>query len=369
MKRNSIILAVVAVVAVLVVAAVLLSGALAPSSSKAIRYTEVAPAQQQDFIKSGQIDGGVSWEPYVSDSVEAGTGNVLVWSGDIWPDHPCCVVAVDAAYAAANPDVVAKVLKAHIEASMWIADTIANKDTPGGQANYTLLLNIGAQFSDRSTEVVDAAMQHLKIVYNITTESVAYFKMFTQEYINASLIQSGKIADIDSFLNGFIDLQYLDAAKDVQPVAAGSALTTVSIGYLQGDLHQFARVVAENTTVGGGRSLFNTYGIQTTTPNGMPGSGYSGGQAVMTAFAASDVNIQFGYLGSPPAILNKANQNVDIKIIAMANTEGSALVVKNSIDSTSDLGGLKIGIPNISSIQYLLLLAIAEKYGYDVVKA
>jgi NitT/TauT family transport system substrate-binding protein len=129
--------------------------------------------------------------------------------------------------------------------------------------------------------------------------------------------------------------------------------------------------VAESAAVGGllglgDRSLFNAYGVQTANPSGMPGSGYPNGGAVMTGFAAKNVDV--GYLGAPPAILNVANQNLNVKIVALANSEGSALVVKNGI-TINDLNGLKIGEPGISSIQYLLLLEIAKKYGYQVVKA
>ncbi len=153
---------------------------------------------------------------------------------------------------------------------------------------------------------------------------------------------------------------------------SGSAPTTVRLGYLNGDLHQFARVVAESAEVGsllglGDRSLFNAYGVQTDNPSGMPGSGYANGGAVMTGFAAK--NVDMGYLGAPPAILNVANQNLDVKIVALANSEGSALIVKNGVNSIDDLNGLKIGEPGISSIQYLLLLEIGKKYGYQVVKA
>ena len=367
MKRSNLIIIAVAVVAIVVLAGIRVSGVLSPSESKTITYLDVPPVNQQAFIEQGRIDGGVSWEPYVSDSIAAGTAKAVIWSGDIWPNHPCWVLVADTSFAKSNPETVARVLKANVEANLWIADTIANKDTNPG--NYTLLLNIGAEFSNRNTTVVDMSLQHMKLTYNITPETVSYLKMFVNEYVNASIIQSGKVSNVESFVNNLVDTSYINMTADIQPVAPGTPLTPVNIGYLQGDLHQFARVVAENTTVGEGRSLFATYGIKTNVPAEMPVAGYPNGGAVMTAFAARDSNIEMGYLGAPPVLLQHANLGIDVKILALANTEGSALVVnvhKPVKDLNTDLSGLTIGEPGPSSIQYLLLVTIAEKYGYKL---
>jgi NitT/TauT family transport system substrate-binding protein len=367
----------VAVVAVLLVGGVLVSGVLNPSSTKGtIKYTDVAPVNQQAYIQQGLIDGGVSWEPYVSDSISNGTAHAVVTSHELWPNHPCCVVAASNSFLQDNNAAVLKVLKAHIEANRWIAETLANKGTAAGLANYTLLLNIGAEFSARNTTVVAMSLQNMVLTYNLTAQGNSYLKTFTQDYIDSGLILNNTLsqrgfASIDEFLAAFVNTTGLTQADALTPVADGSALTQVSIGYLQGDLHQFARVVAENKTVGnllglGDRSLFAAYGIQTVSPTGMPISGYANGGAVMTAFSQGVVNM--AYLGAPPTILNRLNLNVGVTVMALANTEGSALVVKNSVTDVDHLDGLIIGEPGPSSIQYLMLLEIAKQHGYTVVK-
>jgi NitT/TauT family transport system substrate-binding protein len=279
---------------------------------------------------------------------------------------------MDGTFLTANPNAVLGVLKAHIEANKWIAETLANRNTSAGQANYTLLLDLGATFSARNTTVVEMALEHMKLDYSISNQQLDYLKQFTDDYKDSGLIKSETVPDASAFINGLVDTSHIAQANDLQPVAPGSTLSIVRLGYLNGDLHQFARVVAESTQVGsvlglGDRSLFNAYGVQTQAPSGMPGSGYANGGAVMTGFAAHNVDV--GYLGAPPTILNVANQNLNVKIVALANSEGSALIVKNGINSVSDLSGLKIGEPGISSIQYLLLLEIGKKYGFQVVKA
>lgn len=376
MNKNMKLMIVVAVAAILIVSGVLVSGVLNPSkTTKTIKYTDVPPVNQQAFIQQNKIDGGVSWEPYCSDSELNGTGHAILWSHDIWPNHPCCVIAVDNDFLTENPDTIKAMLKAHIVANSWIADAIANKDTLAGAANYSLLLSLGAQFSNRNNSVVESSLDHMQLTYNVTDQTTDYLEQFTNAYVDSGLVKNDSLqkrgfASVDAFINDFVNTTYLAQADAVQPVAPGTPLKEVRIGYLLGDLHQFARVVAESQDVlGTGISIFETYGIKTVKPTGMPNLGYANGGAVMNAFATADT-MDVGYLGAPPAILNQLNNlQLNVKIVSLVNTEGSALIVKNSVASVNDLNGLIIGEPGPSSIQFLMLLEIGKKYGYDVIKA
>jgi NitT/TauT family transport system substrate-binding protein len=79
--------------------------------------------------------------------------------------------------------------------------------------------------------------------------------------------------------------------------------------------------------------------------------------------------IDMGYLGSPPAIVKHLNVNTgnsDIRIVAQANVEGSAIVVNKDILTIEDLGGKTLGTPGPASIQHLMLLAFAEENGLKI---
>ncbi|MDW5561777.1 MAG: ABC transporter substrate-binding protein [Methanomassiliicoccus sp.] len=360
MKRSYIIAAVL-VVAVVVIAAV--AWATIPSTSeKTIKYTTVAPKLQADAIAQGSIAGGISWEPYSSQAVMSGNAHVLYWSSEIWPDHPCCVVVASNAFAQAHPDVVKAFLKANDLANAWIADAIAHPDS----ANYTLLLQMGAEFSNTNNSVVADSLDHTKFTDQLSSSFIDGLKNFTNDFIQLNQTSEAKLtsagySSVDDFIGKYVDASYLNSIGDVQPT---TTMTEVKVGYLAGDLHQFARLVAMNATVGGGTSLFHQYGINAVAAS--PG-GFAAGPAEMDAFAANSVDI--GYLGAPPAILKHLNNGVQVKIIAGANTEGSALVVSNDIKTFADLNGKVIGDPGLGSIQHLLLQAIAEKNGYNVVAA
>jgi NitT/TauT family transport system substrate-binding protein len=89
----------------------------------------------------------------------------------------------------------------------------------------------------------------------------------------------------------------------------------------------------------------------------------------MTAFSTGGIDM--GYLGSPPAIikhLNVNDANSNIRIVAQANSEGSAIIVNNDIQTIADMGGKVIATPGPGSIQHLLLLAFAEANGFKIAK-
>ncbi|HQQ25458.1 MAG TPA: hypothetical protein PLR51_04170, partial [Methanomassiliicoccales archaeon] len=64
--------------------------------------------------------------------------------------------------------------------------------------------------------------------------------------------------------------------------------------------------------------------------------------------------------------LNVNTPNSDIRIVAQANVEGSAIIVNPEILSIEDLAGKTIGTPGPGSIQHLMLLAFAQEYGFRV---
>jgi NitT/TauT family transport system substrate-binding protein len=346
----------VGIAAIVVVAAVAVYFLWVPEEKGGTVYwIQVPPKDQQAALVAGTVDGAISWEPYCSDSILAGDAHVLKWSGEIWPNHPCCVVAVKTSFLESHPDLVARMVRAHIDADLWILDALNHPDG----TNYTLLMQMGASFSARSTEVVAAAVEHIKYSYELTPEVLDGFKDFTQMFIDLNQTSLGSYASIDAFVTDFVDDSVITSALTVEP--SNEILGTVNLGYLAGDLHQFARVVAMNSTIGGGVTLYEKYGINVVAGNP---AGYLNGGAVMDAFAGNAIDV--GYLGAPPAILKKLNVGTDVKVVALANSEGSAILARAGIDSFADLENKTIATPGPSSIQHLLLLYYAEQQGFAV---
>ena len=341
-------------------ATLLLAGCIEEDKKKSIKVVTLAPIDMQTSLETGDIAGYVAWEPYCSDSVVNEKGKALYRSEDIWPDHPCCVLAAEKDYLNSNPKIVKHFLKAHIDANIWMANALADNSS----ANYTLLVNIAVDFTQRSEAVVEEALKHITFRYELDTAFLDGLETYTNKLIDFDVIEEDKISErgydnIEDFVNTYVDESYLSEAQSVTPQSG--SIGTVRVGYLLGDLHQLAYPVAKNSEVGGGESLFAKYGITVTDATGAP---YANGGSEMDHFAADDVDI--GYLGCAPAVLKHLNAAVNTQILAQVNNEGSAIIVANNIDSLDDLKGKKFGIPGFPTVQYFLLRMIAEEEGVKV---
>ncbi len=192
----------------------------ASTTPNTVYWVQIPPVDQKAAlekpVKSGGVDAAVGWEPYGSDSILDGTAHILEWSGDVWPNHPCCVIAVRTAFAEANPEVVAKVLRAHIDANEWIAD--AKTDT--SSENYTKLVGMAGAFANRDDDVIKSAINHTQFTYEIDDSFKTGLSNFTQSYIDLKIVAQGKVSErgyssIDDFVNKFVDPTYLEQAVNV----------------------------------------------------------------------------------------------------------------------------------------------------------
>ncbi len=359
-----------AIIAVAIVAVVITAGIAltmnggGESDEKIVYWTTIAPNLQKDALTAGTIDGAITWEPFASDASLSGAAVIYKWSDEIWEDHPCCVVAVNKDFLADNEQIVLRTLKAHVEATKWIIDTI---DQPESE-NYTKMLNMGAAFSGRSTAVVASSLDHIVFTNELTDAFKDWMNIITEKYIDLALIQNESLGnrgydDIDDFVDQYFNSELLGEAMSIGPSdVILNPSNPVRLGYLVGDLHQFARVVAANDTLwGDGKDLFEVYGVATVTSEGGP---YANGGAVMDAFAGNLVDI--GYLGGPPAILKHLNAAVNTVVISQVNMVGSAIFVKESITSLDDFEGMTIATPGPSSIQHLMFLDYFTSNGFTV---
>ncbi len=333
-----------------------------------VYYVNEPPSSMKGALAANQIDGYIAWEPFVSDSVVDGVGEVLKWSGDIVPNHPCCVVAVYNPFVSneEGQELAACFLKAHTYATNWINDAMADKESP----EYELLKQIAVDFTMRSESVVEEALQHIKFSYVMDDDFTVALENFTEMYMGIGVIGEDKITgggyeDVSDFVDSYVDESYLALAASV-----GSSDTILNpespirLGYLQGDLHQLAQAVAKSSEVlGASKTIFEEYGLNVEDAIGAP---FANGGAAMDGFAAGYVDI--GYLGSPPAILKHLNAEIDTSIIAQVNSEGSAIVVQagSGIESLGDLVGKTVATPGESSIQFLLLKIVLQWEGLEL---
>ena len=88
-------------------------------SIKDLKISAMKVPSMNDALKTGKIDGMITFEPYVSIAEKNGA-EVLAGSQDILPDHPCCVVAAYEKFIENHPNETAKVLEIHKNATDFI---------------------------------------------------------------------------------------------------------------------------------------------------------------------------------------------------------------------------------------------------------
>ena len=84
-----------------------------------LKVSAMKVPSMNDALKTNNIDGMITFEPYVSIAEKNGA-KVLAGSQDILPDHPCCVVVASDKYIENHPNETKKILEIHKNATDFI---------------------------------------------------------------------------------------------------------------------------------------------------------------------------------------------------------------------------------------------------------
>ncbi|GAB4461966.1 MAG: ABC transporter substrate-binding protein [Anaerolineae bacterium] len=84
-----------------------------------INIVSIPAWEIKDAFLAGQIDAGVTWEPYLTSSAQEGNGNVIITSRD-YPNSIVTTMVFDAETVARRPDDVKDVVAAYFDAVEFI---------------------------------------------------------------------------------------------------------------------------------------------------------------------------------------------------------------------------------------------------------
>jgi NitT/TauT family transport system substrate-binding protein len=160
---------------------------------KEVNVIIIKPPEMIPALRTKQIDAFVAWEPYPSKAVTAGVGEVLIPSGKIWPKHPCCVLVADNKFIEKNPEIVMRILKAHVKATNFIHE------------NPKEALNIGVKYTGMDRETVDLAMKNIRYEYVPDVQGELDYVTFLKE-----LGQIKNVADPKLFVKEIIRTDFLN---------------------------------------------------------------------------------------------------------------------------------------------------------------
>ncbi len=88
---------------------------------KDVQVSAMKVPSMNDALKSGKIDGMLTYEPYVTTAVSDGNKE-LINSSEILPDHPCCVIAASEDFLKEHPDEAKKIVSIHDNATKYVEE-------------------------------------------------------------------------------------------------------------------------------------------------------------------------------------------------------------------------------------------------------
>ncbi|MHA1593660.1 MAG: ABC transporter substrate-binding protein [Candidatus Baldrarchaeia archaeon] len=153
------------------------------------------PGDMEVKLHIGEIVGFIAWEPFCAKAVVEGGAKYLILSGEIWKNHPCCVIAVHENFYREHPDIVRKVLEIHVKAVEWIKE------------HFEEAVKIAVEWTGMSEDVVRLALQNVAYIY---VPDVGGIKEYLELLINYEYIKNPP-ENVDAFLNEFINTTILES--------------------------------------------------------------------------------------------------------------------------------------------------------------
>lgn len=111
---------------------------------KDVTILPMAPADAVTAISAGQVDAVFLPHPSPTEIKEKGFGRTVLQSGEIMPNHACCVVVVSGNLIRNHPEVVTKIVETHIRATEYnnaYPDEAAQIYAADQQMNITIVRN------------------------------------------------------------------------------------------------------------------------------------------------------------------------------------------------------------------------------------
>ena len=139
----------------------------------------------------------IAWEPFNAKAEYENKSVPLVLSGEIWPGHPCCVLAADNTYLSANSDIVQKVVNIHTEATEWIVN------------NPSLAIAIAVDWLEMDITPVTTAFNNIIFNWNLNRTGLEMYLDFLIS--EAQLIPEKIPTDPSAFLDDFINTTYTES--------------------------------------------------------------------------------------------------------------------------------------------------------------
>jgi len=354
------------------------------------------------LLATGQIDGYITWQPFVAVALEGDIGKVVSYSQNLppkgtWSDHTCCVFGANSK-ALENQDVAASLSALMIVGSKYINDYPDNAAALTADWLFSSQNMTYGSVTVSSTDVMKTSIPTIKFSSEITDSWLNSNEAFIQSQRDLGIVTS-KLASTTKDESAALLYDFGPYDSAVKQIETGkfikpSAASTISIGYLPSDhdaplfillkdweyfkntYNCYLKPVTEKTGKITDAELYIN-GQKVTDVKLVEGTG---GPQLMTLLQQNA--IQYALAGTPPFIsaIDKSTGDMNLKILSPLMLEGSGLVVSTSSPAndwdgfvawikarSADGKNVVLGDPQLGSIQDVQLKSALEYAGIGYV--
>ncbi|WGI17325.1 ABC transporter substrate-binding protein [Methanonatronarchaeum sp. AMET-Sl] len=322
-----------------------------------------SPPQMVEELGVNSIDGFMAWEPFNAEAVVSGYGNIIMESGEIWPNHPCCVMAYNKEWFDENDDsenILKRIAWVQVKSTRWINEAL-DEDSD----EYDEVVDLSRDFTDRGEEVVEKAFGPIKFEYELNKDGTQRYIEDLEEYQIFDFARWNEVGyeDAEEYAEDIIENEYIEwaienielSAEEVVEETGGEYGYEINIGHLENDLHQLAYIVASE------KGFFEAVGLTIDEPSIYP----NGAELMRSGFGDNDIDI--GYLGTTPALIHRINTpGCEIGIFTGVNEEGSAIVAKEGIEEIEDFAEIEDAVyatPGEGTMQEFMSIRVFDDAG------
>ena len=350
-------------ISLLIITIFLFTGCTEKNEEKSVTLIKMGGATMMTSMAAGTIDAMICWEPWNSLVFSEGIGEYLVNSSEIWPHHPCCILAADYNWyekvgEEKGDDILKRVALAHLRANEWIDEAL-----PKDSENHSKLLTYAKELTGKNESVIELANRNIDFDYDLDLTGIKTYADKLMEYglFESSKWEASGYVSTDAYINSIVERKYIGWAKEHEADTNLSLPEEISlrIGYLSADLHHLTLFVAKE------EGFFSDCNISVTLHDPF----VNGAAEMQDGFKQDTIDI--GYLGIAPAMIQGINANdfgkndARINVIASVNYDGTAIMVRKGIgiNSVKDLAGKRLAYPGPGTVQHFLALTACEKSG------
>jgi NitT/TauT family transport system substrate-binding protein len=138
----------------------------------------------------------IAWEPFPALAEYDNLAVPIALSHDIWPGHPCCLLASSDEFVSRKPDVVQKVVDIHKRAEEWIV------------ANPAEAIGIAAQWLGVNATPVETAFNRIVYDFSLNRTAIEVFLTFLIGQEQVTMYPS----EIGPYLDDFINATFIESS-------------------------------------------------------------------------------------------------------------------------------------------------------------